>query len=515
MPKQPLTRQRRLANERALYRYQQALVRGDIETIATILQAASQDAELEQMLYILHNSEQLEEPLPITIYPHQQDQHPKFTSFPLLRLHSRTKHPVRQQHAHPRLQTLVAVLMVLALLVSFTALYSNAALPIATQTVATSQGMVILLFADGHIQAVRGVTGQSVWSYATGLTIDQSVNNRLSVQNHVVYVMATNNLVTAVNHLYALNEETGNLLWQKILPVQLANSIPNTSRLNVDAGIIYMSIQGNTQNVLYALAADDGHLLWQAANGISSNAPFLTANSGIAYLALQNTTSSQATIEARRGSNGSILWKYQITGDTWLATVTNQVLYVAYAYSSFVSPLDTKSNQHLLALQVSNGGLIWSQYLSFDNPLTGLAYGQGTLVIGAIPQLCAYSASNGDMFWCNGASNNSSPSVVSSVGRYLPGPDKLYTAYATTQSGVLIQALNFQTAQPLWGNAFAYSKSEYPFLPFSFVQLQQNTLLVGGGSPLVTALDANNGHVLWHINGSAPPAVVQVVATAS
>lgn len=553
MPKQPimLARARRLANERTLYRYQQALARGDLETITAILQEASQDATLEQMLYALHNFEQLEEPLPITTCPRQQDQRPTFTSFPLLKLRSHTKRPIRQQHAHPRLQTLAAVLVVLALLTSFTALFSNMSfhrkISTATKTVTTPQGIIILLFDDGDVQAVRPVTGLGIWGYNLGLgDLNQPLfYNALSVQNHVVYVMA-------MNHLYALDEETGHLLWEKVFPLHLTEFVPNSSQVDVDSGIVYMSIQGDPQSAMYALDAADGHLLWQVTNNVPTNVPFLSANNGIAYLVLQGAGSSQATIEARRGSDGSILWKYQTTGNILSAEVTDQILY-AYVYlgpppALSLPALSENVEKHLLALKTSNGNRIWSHNIHDTYSGTyniNITYAQGTLVVGDGVQLCTYNASNGSQLWCTDPSPlltpiNPPPAVEITMRNYLAGGQKLYTAYVTQnskplspteftiQSSVQIKAFDFQTGQALWmSNALVYNgifdgAYQYSLLPLDLVQLQQNTLLVSNGTSFLTGLDADNGHVLWQVsdsdtsnNASAPSNVLQVVASAS
>jgi outer membrane protein assembly factor BamB len=98
-----------------------------------------------------------------------------------------------------------------------------------TATVATPQGMVIMLFTNGTIEAVRGVTDQHVWSYATGVGSLGDVNvpfyKGLSVQNHIVYAMAK-------NHVFVLNEDSGQLLWKKTFPVHFANVTPNDSQLS-------------------------------------------------------------------------------------------------------------------------------------------------------------------------------------------------------------------------------------------------------------------------------------------
>ncbi len=56
MTEQQATRQRRLDREKAAYRYTTALDNGDIDTIATVLQQAERDPELEQMILEIHGA---------------------------------------------------------------------------------------------------------------------------------------------------------------------------------------------------------------------------------------------------------------------------------------------------------------------------------------------------------------------------------------------------------------------------------------------------------------------------
>lgn len=56
MTEQQATRQQRLAREKAAYRYTTALDNGDIDTIATVLQQAERDPELEQMILEIHGA---------------------------------------------------------------------------------------------------------------------------------------------------------------------------------------------------------------------------------------------------------------------------------------------------------------------------------------------------------------------------------------------------------------------------------------------------------------------------
>ena len=548
MPEQHMTRARRLANERSLYRYNRAFERGDIETIATILQTASHDEELEWMIYAMHDLDQPVGQPPALDFPRAQNNP---TSTPHLLqpvLQSSPRRSMRGQRTRARLETLAAVLVGVALIVGSLLLLTprhpalvtgnHTSTPTPTKTVAMPQGMVILLFTNGDVQARRGVTGQNVWSYSTGQHGLGDPNlpayNGLIVQSQVVYVMAK-------NHVYALNENTGKALWQKNLPVQPMNITPYESHMYIDVGIVYVSIEGDPQSIAYALRASDGTLLWQVAS-TDVNPPLVTANNGIAYVAIQNAAMTQTVLEARRGSDGHVLWSYLSPGMISFGTVANHVLYI-YAFPGAVPPGDSKLDKRLLAFKTNNGDVIWSRDVHYGNYTTNIAYAQGTLVVDDGPQLCVHSASNGALLWCT-----QDPANHTSVGMgsFLVGPDKLYVAYiiqkSTTlspteiavfckhqqscidstqsaqpfhvQSSIQIKALDLQHGQPQWTSSEMAYNDTSSFLALGLVQLQQNTLLVGSGSPLLTALDTSNGHILWHINGSAPSEVLQIVATA-
>jgi outer membrane protein assembly factor BamB len=516
MSEQHMTRARRLANERSLYRYNRAFERGDIETIAAILQTASQDEELERMIYAMHDLDQPAEQPPAFDFLRTQNTPPTSTTrLPQPVLQSSPRRPMRGQRSRARLQTLAAVLVVVALIVGSLLLLHSRHLALVTgnhtstsgptKTVATPQGMVFLLFTNGDVQARRGVTGQHVWSYSTGqqdLGDPNKPYGGLIVQSQVVYVMAK-------NHVYALNEHTGKVLWQKTLPVHPVNFAPNESQMLIDAGIVYVSIQSEPQSIAYALRSSDGTLLWQVAS-TDVNPPLVTANNGIAYMAIQNAAMTQTMLEARRGSDGHVIWSYLSPGVVSFGTVANHVLYI-YAFPGAVPPAgDSKPNKRLLAFKTSNGDVIWSRDVHYGNYTTNIVYAQGTLVVDDGGQLCVHSASNGGFLWCT---QNPSPSV--NVSSYLVGSDKLYVAYIIeTGIPLKIEALDLQHGQPQWTSFEIVYNDTNLFLALGQVQIQQNTLLVAGGSPLLTALDTSNGHILWHINGSSPASVLQIVATA-
>jgi outer membrane protein assembly factor BamB len=511
MPKQHMNRARRLVNEQSLYRYNRAFERGDIETIETILEAASHDEELERMIYAMHDLDQTPGQPPSLDLLRSWNNPTSTTHLSQPDLQSSPRRPMREQRSRGRLQTLAAALVVVVLIVSSLLLLhsrhlslvtgSHTSTPETTKTIVTSQGMVFLLFTNGDVQASSGVTGQHVWSYSTGQDLGNlgQPYEGLIVQSQMVYVMAK-------NQVYALNENTGTLLWHKTLPVNPVNIAPNESQMLIDAGIVYVSVMGEPQSIAYAMRSSNGTLLWQVAS-TDVNPPLVTAYNGIAYMSIQNAAMTQTLLEARRGSDGHVLWSYLAPGMISFGTVANNVLYI-YAFPGAVPPGDSKLDKRLLAFKTSNGDVIWSRDVHYGNYTTNIVYAQSKLVVDDGGNLCVHSARDGALLWCTQVPNVS-------VSSFLVGSDTLYIAYSIGISIPLqIEALDLQHGQIQWTSNEILYKDKYLFLALDLVQLQQNTLLVACGSPLLAAVDSSNGHILWHFNGSAPPEVLQIVASA-
>jgi outer membrane protein assembly factor BamB len=148
-------------------------------------------------------------------------------------------------------------------------------------------------------------------------------------------------------------------------------------------------------------------------------------------------------------------------------------------------------------------------------------YSQGVLVLAdRYSQICGFSASNGSQLWCVPEQANSNGNGQT-IGSYLAGPDQLYVAFlnqqfgASSQQSLQVKALDYRTGQATWTSAsLSYSRLISGFIPLDLVQLQQNTLLIGDGSPQVVALDTTSGHTLWQINGPTPKnQVLKIAAT--
>ena len=536
MSERQTTRERRLSNERALYRYTRAFERGDIEIIAAILQEASQNAELEDMIYEMHHlyqqEDQLENQLQEQNFPAAQENHNQEVNIPgqLLPI-SHTRRP-RWQRVRLTLQTLAAVLVVAVLIIGSVLLFTSHSYSPGTgshpKSAVAAQGMVIVLLGDGSIHAYRGGTGESVWSYPTHQ--DGSAYSGLVVQKQVVYAAVGANI-------YALHENNGTLIWHKTLPFQPSAGSPNDSQFLVDSGIVYASANSLPQSALYALRSNDGQFLWHIT---SNQPPLLTASNGVAYVAITIVSSmqTQTILKALHGADEHELW-HDITRGTLLsATVTNNVAYV-YAFPGAASQGGNKYNKQLLAFNTSDGSLIWSHDVNSGN-YSRLDYTQGALLLSTGDQICAHSASDGAQLWCT--PNLADAEGLASIA-YLVGPDKVYVAYLirtytplsateiatvcrqnpscitdshnmqNVQERLNVEALDVQHGQTQWHFNTLYNGRLTPPL-LSLVQLQENMLLASTTSPLVTALNASNGNASWQISSSAhQPAILQMVAT--
>jgi len=536
MPEQQTTQQRRLSNERALYRYTRAFERGDIGTIAAILQEASQNGELEGMIYEMHSLYQQENYMQkrdlaaLQEAPNQEVNRPE----QLLPISHARSTP--WQRACLTLQSVAAVLVVAALILGSVLLFASRSHSPGTashaKSVVTAQGTIIVLLGDGSIHAYHSGTGESVWSYPTQQ--NGSAFSALVVQSQVVYAALGANI-------YALHENNGTLLWYKTLPFQPAAGSPNDSQFLVDSGIVYASANNLPQSALYALRASDGQFLWHIT---SDQPPLLTASGGVAYVAITNLSpaQTQTTLKALRGSNGQELWHYTAPGTILSTTVANHMAYV-YAFPGAASPGDHKYNKQLLAFNAGNGSPIWSHNVNYGS-YSKLEYAQGVILLDTGDQICAHSTSNGAQLWCtpNLADAEEFANIV-----YLAGTDTAYVAFVTgtyTQLSpgeiatvchqnqscmsnlhqnrshtsnvhytLQVEALTTQQGWMQWQFKIPYNGRLAPPL-LNLVQLQEGTLLVSTTSPLVTALSASNGNALWQISSSAhQPALLQMVAT--
>jgi uncharacterized repeat protein (TIGR01451 family) len=136
--------------------------------------------------------------------------------------------------------------------------------------------------SDGHVYALNASTGAELWSYATG----SSVGSSAAVANGLVYIGSG-------GVAYALNASTGAKVWSY---ANASKQIFGSSAPAVAHGVVYFEATNcfcssgqNNSSYLYALNADTGTLLWSYLSPVFYvSSP--TIVDGVLYFRTGNTT---------------------------------------------------------------------------------------------------------------------------------------------------------------------------------------------------------------------------------
>lgn len=503
MREQEAARRQRLAYEKTLYRYSNALERGDLDTIIAILHAAENDPHLEQLIFETHREGYQQEeptmqpenihnqvtPLPYGAALSGQFQQPAF-------LPQRSR-PTNRPHRRwlIALQTTAAILVVGALLISaFFVFTAHNKAPVSHRSQpqtgtgshndTTKQvGDIIVTVTDaGTLTALNARTHAPIWQYVLH---DSTISsNSLAIQDHVVYVAYSKQVL-------ALRANNGKLLWKTLVGTAdpKANSL-DLPQLTIDHGRIYASgiVGGN----LYTLDSQTGAILWHYGNDVpvyeALDPALLMVNNGIAYVRA-NYNNAPNAIKALNGTNGRVLWQYN-TSEPLEATIANNVLYVQATHSLVNDPYgDLKDQKPLFALNATTGKQIWSTIAPANNP-SPLVIAQGMLVMFDGNHFCGYRISNGSHIWCTtGPSYNMDGQGLVSVHGIVYGIHSSGTMHLT----YTVMAINPQNGHLYWTKDIAFVDS-YP----QIIALGNSLILPQGG----VVLNRIDGKVLWQLSGS-------------
>jgi outer membrane protein assembly factor BamB len=295
---------------------------------------------------------------------------------------------------------------------------------------------------------------------------DYSVNT--TIVNGVAYAGAANGAV------YALRTIDGNVLWRhKIDPG--ASTAPLVS-----GGIIYItaSISDVGPGTLYALHARDGVELWHytSRDPLSST---VVAN-GIVYVTSYDVVSQNGSFVALQASNGTRLWHDTARGFSYnTPVVDNQIVYVS-------ATADNGSGM-VYALRASNGAQLWhyttTTFTSVPLVVNGIAY------LVSDQGLLALQASNGQLLWRVPVVGNTglSPQLINGV---------LYLTTTTISLAASASPFNQVSMLPQVGTIGNLLQNAVPL-----ASLKQ-TLPLKQGLSSVYAVRISDGAVLWHYSMS-------------
>jgi outer membrane protein assembly factor BamB len=214
---------------------------------------------------------------------------------------------------------------------------------------------------DNNLYALNANTGILLWRYTTG----GLVRSAPAVVDGLVYVGSGD------SNVYALDAKTGIRQWN----YTTGNSVESSPA--VVNGVVYV---GSYDNNLYALNAKTGALLWKYATG-GSIASSPAVGNGIVYFA-----SYDSDLYAVTAQNGSFLWKVP-TGEL---TYSSPVLAggIVY-YNAWTRPL--------LALNAQTGSLLWS--IPENGGSGSPAVANGVLYAELNGNISAFNAQTGARLW--------------------------------------------------------------------------------------------------------------------
>src|SRR5579884_1201747 len=253
-----------------------------------------------------------------------------------------------------------------------------------------AQGL-LYVSAGNNVYAINPTRGSQSRKFSTG----GQINGSPAVVNGVVYICSDDQIV------YAYNATNGALLWK------YQTSAFNDLSPTVINNVVYFA---TSDGYLYALNATNGTLLWRVA-GPSGFYSQPTVVNGVIYIG------TLYGVDAFNATNGTLLWDYQVAGTgtaresvSFSPTIVNGVV---YAGSTGLNG----SGGHIIALNASNGTVLWPPYPTGTNPgiVSQPIFWGGTIYTGADGVYALY-ANTGILRWHQQASYDfSTPLYVSGV----------------------------------------------------------------------------------------------------
>ena len=189
-------------------------------------------------------------------------------------------------------------------------------------------GMVYAGSDDNRVYALDAETGELLWSFETQDVIRSSP----TVTVGAVYVGSND------NHVYALDRETGELLWRYDTGDWVQYSPP------VRDGVVYVAAMSEGDRRIHALDGASGDVLWAAATSYPFDDELAPAiENGKVY-----APSGSGELHVLDASTGELLWSRDVgMGADSPPTVVGGIVYLTAVNSAY-------------ALDESNGELIWS-----------------------------------------------------------------------------------------------------------------------------------------------------------
>jgi outer membrane protein assembly factor BamB len=199
------------------------------------------------------------------------------------------------------------------------------------------------------------------------------------------------------NRLYAFNLANGKQIWQQQIDQRLA-----FSGLQVVNGVLYASSFPNTgtsSSYVYAFNASTGAPLWQSVT--VNNAFLATVSDNVVYVSAEdpNSTTTSYMLSAYNAQTGKKLWHSSvgISASASNTVVDAGIMYMAGGYG------ENNAYQGVIALNTRDGSVKWqtpdnAKSSNSSNPASGPVLVDGTIYVGDT-SLHALNARDGSSLW--------------------------------------------------------------------------------------------------------------------
>lgn len=290
----------------------------------------------------------------------------------------------------------------------------------------------------GHVMALRPADGARIWTYNVGSPVSTSVaiQHLINVAYPIVWFSAENGT------LYALNGDTGTLLWSLAGGGQTWNSPPN---YQVPRKVFYTYATGLSSR-LRAVDAVTGQILWEAqqSGNISPQTPMVLHSQN---LLIQGYAQMGTQIRAFRTTDGAALW-------TLGSSTTGSSAYTSGAYASGYNRLIVSlKNAAVAAYSINTQHRIWETTLPGTGAVIGLAALQpgssGTVVAAQQNALHALDAQTGTISWSIKHSGN----LIDPTTRRTPMPAIHGNVVLHVENGSQLVARRLSNGEELWAAA--------------------------------------------------------------
>ena len=324
---------------------------------------------------------------------------------------------------------------------------------------AVANGKLYVGDGSNTLYALNADTGVLLWKYAVGNYVDSSP----TVANGIVYF----GTYYSDPNLYALDANTGALIWK--YPTQSRISSPV-----IVNGILYV---GSTDGNLYALNATTGALVWKTPTSqydeINSSPAVVN---GVVYFG-----GSDTYVYALDATTGALIWKHSISGDGIFGspTVANGIVYIGGG-----GPF----GGNFYALDAGTGTQLWMFATTGDGIASSPAVSNGVVYFGAnYGNVWALNAATGALVWryATGYIVESSPAVANGVVYIGSEDNSVYALDAGTGSLLWSYATQNQIiSSPVVVNGKLYIGSEDGYMyAFGLPNLQTEGKAISAHRP--------------------------------